>query len=323
MLTKTPPGWQLPESAATPKDIYLNRRKFMASAAAGTIAAGAAAGALGPRRAWAAMPDGTYPPATNEAFASVGRQVTPMEEVTTYNNFYEFGSFKKIYERAQKLPIDPWQVRIDGLVEEEKTIDAYDLIKKMELEQRVYRFRCVEAWAMTVPWSGFPLADLVDFAKPLGSAKYLQMQTFENKDVARGQRQPWYPWPYTEALTMAEATNELALVGTGMYDDPMPKQNGAPLRLVTPWKYGFKSVKSIVRFTFTEERPKTFWEEVQGDEYGFWANVNPDVPHPRWSQAQEELIGQDKEVPTQLYNGYADYVAHLYKDRADDPWTYR
>ncbi len=165
---------------------------------------------------------------------------------------------------------------------------------------------------MAVPWTGFPLRALVDLARPLGSARYLRMETFSRPDEAPGQRQFWYPWPYVEGLTMAEATNELALIGTGVYGKPLPRQNGAPLRLVTPWKYGFKSVKSIVRFTFTDQRPVSFWETIQASEYGFWANVNPEVPHPRWSQASERPLGGQGSVPTLLYNGYGEQVAGLY-----------
>jgi methionine sulfoxide reductase catalytic subunit len=206
-------------------------------------------------------------------------------------------------------------VTVDGMVEQERTFDADELIRSMPLEERVYRHRCVEAWSMAVPWSGFPLAALVDLAEPSSSAKYLRMETFEDADVAPGQRQFWYPWPYVEGLTMAEATNELAFIATGLYGKPLPKQNGAPLRLAVPWKYGFKSIKSIVRFTFTDERPKSFWEEIQASEYGFWANVNPDVPHPRWSQAREQPLGSDEKVPTLIYNGYGPYVADLYRDQ--------
>jgi methionine sulfoxide reductase catalytic subunit len=184
----------------------------------------------------------------------------------------------------------------------------------MPLEERLYRHRCVEAWAAAVPWTGFPLRSLVDLARPLGSARYLKMVTFQDPDVAAGQRQFWYPWPYVEGLTMQEATHELAFVSTGLYGKPIPKQNGAPLRLVIPWKYGFKSVKSIVLFEFTDQRPVSFWEEIQGSEYGFWANVNPEVPHPRWSQATEEVLGTGDRVPTQLFNGYAEFVAPLYAE---------
>jgi len=198
------------------------------------------------------------------------------------------------------------------MVEQKMTLDIDDLLKRMPLEERLYRHRCVEAWSMAVPWSGFPMKSLVDLAKPLGSAKYVEMQTFMNPKVAPGQRAPFYPWPYTEGLTMFEATNELAFLVTGMYGKPVPRQDGAPLRLVTPWKYGFKSVKSIVKFTFTDKRPKTFWEALQSSEYGFWANVNPEVPHPRWSQATERVLGMDGRRPTLIWNGYGDFVAQMY-----------
>lgn len=167
---------------------------------------------------------------------------------------------------------------------------------------------------MTVPWTGFALRHLIEYAKPLSSAKYVKMQTFQNPEIASGQKQHWYPWPYTEGLTMAEATNDLTFMATGIYGKPMPPQNGTPLRLAVPWKYGFKHIKSIVRFTFTEKRPVSFWEQLQNKEYGFWANVNPEVPHPRWSQATERVLGSDERVPTLLYNGYGEYVADLYSD---------
>ena len=182
----------------------------------------------------------------------------------------------------------------------------------MTLEERVYRHRCVEAWSFVVPWTGFQLSKLVELAKPLSSATYLRMETFNDPKMAPGLNQFWYPWPYVEGLTMAEATNELAFLVTGAYGKPVASVMGAPIRLHLPWKYGFKSVKSIVRFNFTTERPKTFWEDLAPDEYGFWANVNPGVPHPRWSQQMERDIGTGNLIPTKLYNGYADYVASIY-----------
>jgi sulfoxide reductase catalytic subunit YedY len=214
---------------------------------------------------------------------------------------------------ARRLKTRPWTVAVDGMVEKPFEIGVDDLIRKMALEERLYRLRCVEAWAMAVPWTGFPLKALVDLAKPLSSARYLRMQTFLDRSVSPGQRQTWYPWPYTEGVTMDEAANELAFVVTGVYGKPLANQFGAPLRLALPWKYGFKSVKSIVRFTFTDQRPKTFWEALQPSEYGFWANVNPDVPHPRWSQATEKVLGTGDSRPTVIFNGYGDFVAHLYK----------
>jgi sulfoxide reductase catalytic subunit YedY len=213
-------------------------------------------------------------------------------------------------------------IKIDGMVEKPIEIGLDDLIRQMPMEERLYRHRCVEAWGMAIPWSGFPLAKLVELAKPLSSAKYLVMKTFLDSSVASGQRQTWYPWPYTEGLTIAEASNELAFLATGAYGKPMPKQHGAPLRLAVPWKYGFKSIKSINHFSFSDKRPQSFWEALQVSEYGFWANVNPQVPHPRWSQATEEDIATKERRPTLLFNGYGEYVAHLYKDlEAEKLWV--
>jgi sulfoxide reductase catalytic subunit YedY len=254
-----------------------------------------------------------YPVKQNPRYI-LDRKVTEEKLVTTYNNFYEYGSQKEIAQAAQMLKIRPWTVEITGLVEEKRTVDIDTLLASMPLEERLYRHRCVEAWSMAVPWSGFPMKALVDFAKPLGSAKYVAMTTFGDAKMGPGLKQFWYPWPYTEGLTMAEATSELAFMATGLYGKPVAKQNGAPVRLVTPWKYGFKSVKSIVKVEFTDKRPTTFWETIQPQEYGFWANVNPEVPHPRWSQASERVLGSNERVPTLLFNGYGEFVADLYKD---------
>jgi sulfoxide reductase catalytic subunit YedY len=255
---------------------------------------------------------GLYPVTRNLRY-KLDRDLSPEELVTTYTNYYEFGSSKNIWRKAQALPLRPWQIAIDGMVEEPFEIGIDDLLKKMPLEERLYRHRCVEAWSMAVPWSGFQLSALVDLAKPLLGATYLQMASFEKPDIAKGQKAVWYPWPYVEGLSLAEARNELAFIATGLYGKSLPKQNGAPLRLVAPWKYGFKSSKGLVRFTFTDKRPVSFWEEIQASEYGFWANVNPEVPHPRWSQAKERPLGTDEKIPTLLYNGYGEYVAELYK----------
>ncbi len=312
MLTRSRPAWSLPETAATPESVFLNRRELCRSVAAGSILA--AVPALSGIAFAATDPSAElYPAKRNDAY-KLDRAVTPEKIATTYNNFYEFGSNKNIWKAAQKLKVRPWTVTIDGMVENERTVDIDTLLRAMRLEERLYRHRCVEAWAIAVPWTGFPMKDFLDYARPLSGARYVVMETFNDKSVAPGQRQTWYPWPYLEGLTIAEAANELSMIGTGAYGKPMPKQNGAPLRLVAPWKYGFKQIKSIVRFTFTDKRPKSFWEKIQGNEYGFWANVNPEVPHRRWSQASERLLGTDKRVPTLLYNGYAEQVAHMYKD---------
>ncbi|MEK9710815.1 MAG: protein-methionine-sulfoxide reductase catalytic subunit MsrP, partial [Alphaproteobacteria bacterium] len=261
MPIKLQQNWALPETSVTPEHIYMNRRQWLRAAgfaAAGFAGVGLAAmfagGMINPARAAI----GPYPAPRNEAYVG-GRALTPEDEATTYTNFYEFGSSKNIWRRAQKLTTDPWSVIIDGLVETPVTLDAEDLLRQLGgLEERIYRHRCVEAWAMTVPWTGVALARLVAFARPTASAKYLRMETFLDPSVAPGQKQDWYPWPYVEGLTLAEATNELAFLATGIYGKPMPAQNGAPLRLVVPWKYGFKSIKSIARFTFTDQRPVSF-----------------------------------------------------------------
>jgi sulfoxide reductase catalytic subunit YedY len=321
MLIKRRRGWELSESAATPESLFLQRRQLIKGLAAGPILL-AGAGLPLPARADEGDPTADlYPVERDPRFVLDERipELSPENLVTAYNNFYEFGSHKQISKAAQALQIRPWTVVLDGMVEAEQTLDVDDLIRRMPLEERVYRHRCVEAWSMAVPWSGFPMQALVDLARPLGSATYVRMETFLDADMASGQKQFWYPWPYVEGLTLAEATNELAFIATGLYGKPIPKQNGAPLRLAVPWKYGFKSIKSIVRFTFTDQRPVSFWEEIQGSEYGFWANVNPEVPHPRWSQATETPLGSPMKVPTVLFNGYEAFVAGLYQGMENEP----
>jgi methionine sulfoxide reductase catalytic subunit len=308
MLIRRRRGWELPESAATEEAVFRDRRRLIQGLAAGPILAPAllrSAAALADTDPSALL----YPAKRNPKY-TLDRPLTPEKYPESYNNFYEFTTDKEV--DASALPIRPWSIKIDGMVDKPMTLDIDDLLRKVQLEERLYRHRCVEAWSFTVPWTGFPMASLIDMAKPQNSAKYVKMVTFMDPKVARGQNAFFYPWPYIEGLTIAEATNELTFLVTGMYGKPLPKQDGAPLRLATPWKYGFKSVKSIVHFEFTDKRPKTFWEQLQSDEYGFWANVNPDVPHPRWSQATERVIGTDERVPTLLYNGYGAYVASLY-----------
>jgi len=306
-------GWELPEHLATPEHVYMNRRTLMGAAAAAGIAAVTPTIARAQRAS--DMPDPSaslYPFKRNEKYV-LDRPPTDEHHNANYNNFFEFGQSKYIARAAQALPIRPWTVKIDGMVEKPREIGIDELMKQMPLEERLYRMRCVEAWSMAIPWSGFAFASLVKLAQPLGSAKYIRMETFLNPKVAPGQRQSWYPWPYVEGLTIAEAMNELSFLVTGTYGKPAPKQHGAPLRLAVPWKYGFKSIKSIVRFTFTDQRPKSYWEAAQGAEYGFWANVNPAVSHPRWSQASEQILGTSERRPTLLFNGYGEYVTDLYK----------
>ena len=317
MLIRSKRGWEMAEASATPEALFVGRRRFVKALSAGPILLAAPALVAGCEDTSADFETETdptaplYPVARNERY-ELDRPVTSEDLVTTYNNYYEFGSSKRIARKAQALPLRPWRVAIDGMVDKPFEIGIDELLKKMPLEERLYRHRCVEAWSMAVPWSGFAFKALLDFAKPLSSAKYVVMTSFQNAEAAAGQRSSWYPWPYTEGLTIAEAANELAFLVTGAYGKPMLKQNGAPLRLAVPWKYGFKSTKGIVRFSFTDKRPVSFWQEVQGREYGFWANVNPKVPHPRWSQASERVLGTPGRVPTRLYNGYGEFVAGLY-----------
>jgi methionine sulfoxide reductase catalytic subunit len=306
-------GWEMPERLATPEKYFFDRRAFM------TAAVGLGAASLVPGLAFAQrvsdLPDPTadlYPAKRNAKF-TLDRPVTDEKINANYNNFYEFGTSKRVAAGAQALKTRPWTIKIDGMVEKPMDVAIDDLIRKMPLEERLYRHRCVERWSMAIPWSGFPFAKLVEFAKPTAGAKYVRMETFLDKAVATEQRKTWYPWPYVEGLTMAEATNDLAFLATGAYGKPIAKVHGAPIRLAVPWKYGFKSVKSIVKFTFTDKRPVSYWEDLQSSEYGFWANVNPQVPHPRWSQDTEELIGTGEQRPTLLFNGYGEYVADIYK----------
>ena len=294
-------GWEIPERNVTPEHLVLGRRQALAGAAVGAILAPAlipgAAHAQGAPR--------------NPKYI-VERPITPEGDSTTYNNFYEFGTDKSISRAAQRLVTSPWTISIDGLVDKPRSIDFDDLMKQVQLEERIYRHRCVEGWAMTVPWTGFPLSAFVKLANPTPAAKYIAFQTLDDPKTMPGVRGSAFDWPYIEGCTLDEANNDLAFLVTGMYGKTVPKQNGAPIRLVLPWKYGFKSAKSIVKVTFTDKQPATFWEALQPSEYGFWANVNPAVPHPRWSQATERLIGNDDRVPTKIYNGYGEFVAPLY-----------
>lgn len=246
------------------------------------------------------------------------RPLTPRGIAARYNNFYEFSTRKSVWREAQSLTTHPWEVQVDGLVHKPKTWDVDALLKRMPLEERIYRLRCVEAWSMVVPWSGFPLHALLSQAEPLGSARYVRFSTFHRPQEAPRQGEGgWFtreePWPYREGMTLPEAMNELTLIAVGVYGHALPKQHGAPVRLLIPWKYGFKSIKSIVRITLTEERPVTFWNTLAPSEYGFLSNVNPQKPHPRWSQAFERDIATRERIPTQPYNGYGEFVAQLYK----------
>ena len=293
-------GWEIPESRVTPEHIALNRRALIAGAGILSIAG--------------SLPAAAEP---NPKFVA-GRELTDEKYATTYNNYYEFNESKNIWRDAQALKQRPWAIAVDGMVAKAKTFDIDDLLKQVQTEERIYRFRCVETWAMTVPWSGFPLSQLLALVEPLSSAKYVVFQTAADKKAMPGIGAPFYPWPYTEGLAIDEAMNDLAFMVTGLYGKPVPPQNGGPLRIALPWKYGFKSAKSIVRITLTDKKPKTFWEGIQGGEYGFWANVNPAVSHPRWSQARERLLGSNEMIPTQIWNGYGEFVAGLYDNRKSE-----
>lgn len=310
MLIKHHANWMIPESRVTPEHVFLNRRSFM-----GAAAGAAALAAVRPAIAAEDPSAGLYPAKLNPSYADAQRPVTGERDATTFNNYYEFGSSKRIATAAEKLPIRPWEVVFDGEIEKPFTIGIDDLLKQVTLEERVYRHRCVEAWSMVVPWTGFTVKSLVALAKPTADARFLRFETFNKPDVAPGQKEGFftsYPWPYVEGITLAEATNDLPLMVTGAYGKPLPNSMGAPLRLHLPWKYGFKSIKGIVRISFTKERPVSFWETLGPTEYGFWANVNPEVPHPRWSQESEQVLGTNERIPTLLYNGYGEQVAGLY-----------
>ena len=306
--------WELPESAVTPEKLYRthNRRDFLK-----TLGTGVAAAALLPRGLHAAT--GGFPAKENPAYPLSALKPTAYEFITSYNNFYEFGMEKSDpKEYANKgWKTEPWTIEVKGLVRNPAKFDVNDLITKAGgLEQRVYRHRCVEAWSMVVPWDGFPLAKLVALADPKPEAKYLQFKSFVDRKAAIGQRQGNLDYPYVEGLRLDEATNELAFMATGIYGKPIPNQNGAPLRLVTPWKYGFKGIKSIVEIEFTSRMPENTWAVMNGQEYGFYANVNPHVDHPRWSQASERVIGAGVfggRQPTLMFNGYEKQVGALYK----------
>jgi sulfoxide reductase catalytic subunit YedY len=296
-------------SEITPEDLYHNRREFIktASAILGIAAAGTIIPGFTPSVGAAAEPQkGKYD--TNEKQNS-------LEEITTYNNYYEFGTGKDDPSRnAKNFRPKPWTVKVEGMVKKPATWNFDDLVKGLTTEDRIYRMRCVEAWSMVIPWTGFPLKALIERLEPLPSAKFVEMKTLVDPNQYPEQRRSFFQvleWPYVEGLRMDEATHPLAFIATGIYGKPLPNQNGAPLRLVTPWKYGFKGVKAIVNIKFTDKQPVNSWQKQAPQEYGFYANVNPNVDHPRWTQARERRIGEFFKRPTRMFNGY-DEVAELY-----------
>jgi sulfoxide reductase catalytic subunit YedY len=297
MLIRKPSD--IASSEITPEAVYLDRRRFIRTVAAG------AASTLIPGVAGAAVSSGSE------------RQdkLNSWEDITTYNNFYEFGTGKADPARnAGSLVTSPWTVQIDGHVAKPATYHLEDILRDQEMEDRIYRLRCVEAWSMVIPWRGFELRRLIERVQPTSQAKFVAFQTLLDREQMPGQRSRVLDWPYVEGLRLDEALHPLTLLVTGLYGRELPNQNGAPLRLIVPWKYGFKSIKSIVRISFVEEQPPTAWNKSNAREYGFYSNVNPDVDHPRWSQKREtRLPSLLRNHPTQLFNGYADQVAHLYE----------
>ena len=323
---------EIKSSEITPEHIYLSRRRFMKGAGALAASSLILAACGSPNSTPTASPTvvatpgatpdlSAFPPLSADS-DELGADLTTYEAITNYCNFYEFTTNKEgVAELAQDFQTSPWTVQVGGLVHKPRTFDIDDLLK-IEQEERVYRLRCVEAWSMVIPWVGFPLAKLLEQVEPMSQAKYVRFETLYDPEQMPGQSSGFYEWPYVEGLRMDEAMNDLATLATGIYGKPLTPQNGAPVRLVVPWKYGFKSIKSIVKIDLVEEMPTSLWMAAAPREYGFYANVNPEVPHPRWSQATERRIGQTRRIDTLLFNGYTDEVAHLYPDLNNRDWFF-
>jgi methionine sulfoxide reductase catalytic subunit len=298
-------------SEITSQHLFRSRRQFLKSM--GILGASALLAACSPK----AAPQETAKvmSVATTGTDELGDPVNTYEEITNYNNYYEFATDKRnVASLAEDFKTSPWEVEVYGMVNKPKTFGLEDLLKKFPQEERIYRLRCVEAWSMVIPWMGFSLAKLLDEVEPLSSARYVRFETIMDSEQMPGQKQGFYPWPYQEGLTIEEAMHDLTILATGLYGELMPPQNGAPVRLVVPWKYGFKSIKSIVKIELIDYEPDTMWSTIAPNEYGFYANVNPEVPHPRWSQASERRIGESGRRKTLLFNGYAEEVAPLYKD---------
>ena len=293
---------KLPSSQITPQNVYLSRRDFMK--AAGIAGAGALLAACAPSSATESAPASPSADTPNS-----------LEDIANYNNYYEFSTDKQaVAPLSKNFQTHPWDVEVSGLVNNPKTYAIEDLLKKFPQEERIYRLRCVEAWSMVIPWMGFPLAKLLAEAEPTSDAKFVRFEAVLDPEQMPGQKSPFYDWPYQEGLRLDEAIHELTLLASGLYGESLPNQSGAPLRLVVPWKYGFKSIKGIVKIELTDTQPSTLWSTASPDEYGFYSNVNPNVPHPRWSQSSERRIGELTRRPTLMFNGYEAEVAHLYED---------
>jgi sulfoxide reductase catalytic subunit YedY len=301
-------------SEVTPKDIYLNRRQFILAASATALSAGAILSGFDDSLTTRRVIAGERLADLRKSSFSTSEKVNSLKDITTYNNFYELGTDKgDPAENAKYLATRPWTVSVEGEVKKAKTYDIDALIKIAPLEERIYRLRCVEAWSMVIPWVGFPLNSLIKLADPTGNAKYIQFVTLQDAKRMPGQRLPVLEWPYVEGLRMDEAAHPLTILSVGLYGETLPAQNGAPIRLVVPWKYGFKSIKSIVKIRFVEKQPPTAWNLMQPQEYGFYSNVNPEVDHPRWTQATERRIGELFRRKTLMFNGYGEQVADLYR----------
>jgi sulfoxide reductase catalytic subunit YedY len=303
-------------SEITDPDLYRARRKFLAGGAKLALGGGMALYAMLATHKTGHAAD-KLGQLLNSPF-STDEEQTPYRDVTTYNNFYEFGTAKEDPAKAEKtLVTRPWDIEITGEVEKPLTLGIEDILKKYPLEERIYRLRCVEAWSMVIPWVGFPLASLIKDARPTSKAKYVAFRTLHDPQQMPGQRSTFFgsglEWPYREGLRMDEAMHPLTILSVGLYGELLPQQNGAPIRLVVPWKYGFKSIKSVVAIEFTEQQPETTWQMAAPDEYGFYANVNPEVDHPRWSQARERRLGEFRKRRTEMFNGYGEQVASLYQ----------
>lgn len=323
--------WDVPQHRHTPVNVYrrrsVHRREFLQVMGLSAIGGVLAAGSTGCSRATdkeievagavEAAPTiaGLYPAQRDNRF-EYDRPETAKRDAAEYTNFYEFSPNKDSWMYVGKFQPQPWTVEVDGLCSKPRKFDLDDLHKMFSLQERAYRHRCVETWAMCVPWTGFPLRELIKKVEPNPKAKFVRLETFNRPAQAAHMRyEPQYPWPYTESLSIAEATNDLALLATGIYGEPLPKQHGAPVRLVVPWKYGFKSIKSITKMTLTDEQPPTFWNTLAPEEYDTVANVDPDVPHPRWSQRTEWMLGTYERYETTVYNGYAEFVGELYHNK--------
>ncbi len=317
MLIRIPPAWQIPGRDATDEATFLTRRRFLEAAAAGLVVAACGVPAVKPEiaaKVKLTLPKARPPfPAFRNGHFTLDRPLTDEIVAATYNNFYEFNSEKEVWNRTAAFNPDPWTLEVTGLVAKPMKFDVGALGTMFPLEERLYRHRCVEAWSMAVPWTGIPLARLLAHAEPKHEARFVQFVSFSDSTRQPGvKEQPWYPWPYYEGLRIDEAMHELTMLATGIYGHALPKQHGAPIRLVVPWKYGYKSAKSIVRIELTDKQPRTFWSDLQPLEYPFDSNVNPAQPHPRWSQASERLLGTLDVRKTLPFNGYGAWVAGMY-----------